>query len=144
MHVNSSNFARTYQSIKQTQQINEKLTALTTEQKSKQHLVQSEPTQNKSAVIVNIVDYKQTQHNLDTYIQSYQNAANTNSNTHASEPSYQEIQDINQTISRHNAASSRQLRDLIEQVQALPIPTPYYQVEPKNLIQTGSMINTFA
>ncbi len=155
MQVNSANFAQTYQTIRHAQVVSEKPAEITPEQKnhvadalySKQSEVQqaqSDTAQQKRTAATTVIDHQQTNDNIDTYVQSYQNATGNDSSTSSNTVDYGDIKDINQAITRHQVANSDMLSNYIDRQQEGPKPTPYYQVGIQNQIQAGSMINTFA
>lgn len=155
MQINSSNFAQTYQTIRHAQIVNEKPTSITPEQKnhvadalaSKHNEIQqaqSDASQQKRTAATTIIDNQQTKDNLDTYIQSYQNATGSESNAATNTFNYSDIKDINQTIKRHQVANSDALSNYIDRQQEGSKPTPYYQAGFQNQAQVGTMINTFA
>lgn len=155
MQVNSSNFAQTYQMISRAQVVNENPATITPEQKnnvadalvSKQNEIQqaqNDTAQQKRTAATTVIDHQQTQDNIDTYVQSYQNATGSDSSTSTSNVSYGDIKDINQTITRHQVANSDMLSNYIDRQQEGAKPTPYYQAGLQNQAQAGSMINTFA
>lgn len=144
MQVNSSNFAQTYQSIKHHQNAlnNSERAIPSNEWQQAQH----DANQPSRSVITQAIDYSQPQRNLDTYTNAYQNASGDSSSSDSSSNhlDYQELQDINQAVTRHQVLQSGILNDLAEYKDHAPIPTPYYQSESFNQVQAGSMINTYA
>ena len=155
MQINNSNFAQTYQTIQHTHAVSEKPSNITPEQKNlvadalaaKQNeaqQAQSDNAQQKRAAATTVIDHQQTKSNVDTYVQSYQNATGNDSSTSTNSLTYSDVKDINQTITRHQVANSDMLSNYIDRQQENPKPTPYYQLGLQNQPQTGSMINTFA
>lgn len=155
MQVNQSNFAQTYQTIRHAQVVSDKPANITPEQKnnvsdvlatkeSQFQQTQDNIAQQKRTTATNAIDYRQTQDNLDTYIQSYQNSTGNENDASANSLSYSDIKSINQSITRNQVANSDLLSSYVDRQQALQKPELYYQNGLHSQIQTGSTINTFA
>ena len=128
MNVNNTHFTQAYQTIRPPQAVNERPVPVTPEQ--------------KVATAANVLDLKQPNDNFNTYLQAYQNATGADASNTTNDLTYDDIQNINQSMTRYHIANSDALSNYIERQPGTAIPTPYLQ--PEMQTRAGDIINTFA
>ena len=128
MNVNSTNFTQAYQTIRPAQVVNERPSPVAPEQ--------------KVAAAANAIDYKQPHVNFDTYVQAYQSATGTEASNTTDDLTYDNVQNINQTMTRHQIANSDILSNFVGRQDEIVTPAPYLQAGLQT--QTGGIINTYA
>ena len=148
MQINNANFAQTYQSIN-------KIEATTPEQRNnvvdaaldkrnELQQAQEQSQQQKRSVVTGVIDHNQTQDNIETYTNAYQNSVGNDSSSSSSNSlSYSDLQDMNQTIKRHQIANSDVLSNIVDRREE-EVATTYSPIGIQQQSQAGSVINAYA
>lgn len=123
MQVNNSSFAQVYQAVNHSP---------------------IQDTDTARVVATTAIDFKQTQNNLDTYTEAYQNAASSDNNASSDSPSYSDLQNINQAVRRQQISNSDLISNYIDRQQETSSPVTYSQAGLLNNSQAGSVINAYA
>jgi hypothetical protein len=162
MQINNANFAQTYQSINQSQPTSNKIEPTinkieTTTPEQRNNVVdaaldkrnelqqtQEQSQQQKRSAATGIIDHNQTQDNIETYTNAYQNATGNDSSSSSSNSlSYRDLQEMNQTIQRHQIANSDVLGNIVDRREEEVI-TIYSPVGIQKQSQAGSVISAYA
>jgi len=156
MQINSANFAQTYQSIGHSQPTTNKVEPISPEQRNnainsaldKHNELQQTQDQNqqqKRSAATSIIDHNQTQNNIETYTEAYQNATGNGSSSNSSNSlSYSDLQDINQSINRHQVANNSDTLSNIMDRRENEIATIYSPTGMQQQNQAGSVISAYA
>ncbi|WP_250655674.1 hypothetical protein [Alkalimarinus coralli] len=123
MQVNNSSFAQVYQAVNHP--------SIT-------------DTDTARVVATTAVDFKQTQNNLDTYTEAYQNATNSDNSASSDSPGYSDLQNINQAVRRQQISNSDLISNYIDRQQEASSPVTYSQAGLLSNSQAGSVINAYA
>lgn len=134
MQINNTSFAQAYQAIN----------PIDANVDKRNELQQAQAQQQKRSVTIGFIEHNQTQNNIETYTNAYQAAVGNDSSSSSNNSlSYNDLQDINQTINRYQIANSDVLSNIMDR-QEENIATTYNTSGVHQASQTGSVINAYA
>ena len=155
MQVNNANFAQTYQPINQPQPATNKVEPMAPEQRNNTvdaaldkrnelQQTQEQTQQQKRSIATGIIGHNQAQDNIETYTNAYQSATGSDSPSSTSNNlNYKDLQNINQTINRHQVANSDILSNIVDRRNE-KVATTYSPVGIQQTNQAGSVISAYA
>ena len=134
MQINNTSFAQAYQAIN----------PIDANVDKRNELQQAQAQQQKRSVTIGFIEHNQTQNNIETYTNAYQAAVGNDSSSSSNNSlSYNDLQDINQTINRYQVANSDVLSNIMDR-QEENIATTYNTSGVQQPSQTGSVISAYA
>lgn len=134
MQINNTSFAQAYQAIN----------PIDANVDKRNELQQAQAQQQKRSVTIGFIEHNQTQNNIETYTNAYQAAVGNDSSSSSNNSlSYNDLQDINQTINRYQIANSDVLSNIMDR-QEENIATTYNTSGVQQPSQTGSVISAYA